>query len=219
MLIFSSCQSNWLATKVKFFKYFFHFSAWLYLFGVVLISPYEVLADVVSADNVMNLSIELESSQPSKPQVSSSKRQPTLETLLGKKIVTILQSPDIAESYLVEPELAFDTSDKRKLAGFRITQNGSTLTADQVKQFQTIVFDLKNYSIDKIKKCTFRPGLGLLFEKDQQQVEFLLSVGCDKWLFMHGDQVKEGDYFESAKQPLLALWRTLFPSELEKGSR
>jgi hypothetical protein len=133
-----------------------------------------------------------------------------VEEFLTKEIADVLQHPDIVESYLVQPELDFNISDKCQLAGFRIVQNGPKLTTEQIEQFKAIVSDDKSYATS-IKKCVFRPELGLLFKKDKQQVEFLLSTGCDKWLFMSADQRKQGDYRDSAKASLLKLRDTLFP--------
>jgi hypothetical protein len=152
------------------------------------------------------------SSSPN-PSTTEQPVQNTPGKFLGERIIGVLENPDSVESYLVYPELdERGTSDKCQLAGFRIIQSGPKLTTEQIGQFKAIVSDDKSYATS-IKKCVFRPELGLLFKKDKQQVEFLLSMGCDKWLFVSADQRKQGDYRDSAKASLLELRDALFPTK------
>jgi len=176
------------------------------LIGIILISSSlaAVAIEEPQEPSVTPLVNPQPSSQPTAPV------QNAVEEFLTKEIADVLQHPDIVESYLVEPELDLNVSDKCQLAGFRIAQNGTKLTAEQIEQFKAIVSDNKSYATS-IKKCVFRPELGLLFKKGKQQVEFLLSMGCDKWLFVSADQRKQGDYRDSAKASLLKLRDTLFP--------
>ena len=150
---------------------------------------------------------------PHPPSQPPAPIQNAVEEFLTKEIVNLLENPDSVESFRVHPELEErSASDKCQLAGFRIVESGPKLTAEQIGQFKTIVFDSKSYATS-IKKCVFRPELGLLFKKGKQQVEFLLSIGCNKWLFVGADQRRQGDYRDSAKASLLELRDALFPTK------
>lgn len=163
---------------------------------------------------------EVVSEQPTVVEevVSESAVQETIESILDKEIIEILKSPEIVESYRVKPEMDFSVSDKRKLGGFNIIETGPELTIDQIKQFQAIIFDVSQYSLDEIKKCPFRPELGFVFKKGEERVEFLSSVGCDKYMIILNKAQNQGDYRSSARQPLLELRNSLFLKE-NKGVR
>jgi hypothetical protein len=158
------------------------------------------------------IGIPLISSSLTAVAIEEPQNQNAVEEFLTKEISGILQYPDIVESYLVYPELDPNVLDKPQLAGFCIVQRGPNLTTEQIEQFKTVVFDSKSYATS-IKKCVFRPELGLLFKKGKQQVEFLLSTGCDKWLFVSDGRQKQGDYRRSAKASLLKLLDALFPAK------
>ncbi len=172
-------------------------------------SPLSEEKDIVPISKTIDVVTEQQSI--AEKVVSESAVQETIENILSAEIVDVLKSPKIAESYRVQPSMDFSVSDKRKLGGFRIIENGPALTQEQIKQFQTIVLDTNQYSLDQIKKCPFRPELGFLFEKDGKRVEFLLSMGCDKYLVVQDKVEKQGDYHNSARQPLLELRNALFP--------
>jgi len=177
----------------------------------------------VEKEDIATQTQESETSLPPTQEAETSlppvsEPQETIDGILDKGIIEILKSPEVVESYRVQQEIDSSVSDKRKLGSFNIIETGPELTAEQIKQFQAIIFDVSKYSLDQIKKCPFRPELGFIFKKGEERVEFLSSIGCDKYIIIHNETQNQGDYRNSARQPLLELRNSLFLKK-DKGVR
>ncbi|MBF0287047.1 MAG: hypothetical protein HQM14_04455 [SAR324 cluster bacterium] len=132
-----------------------------------------------------------------------------VQQFLGESLLEILQAPNHVESYLVEPK---KKEAPNRLHDFPIIGKGPRLADSALLQFQTLVFDEKNYIWDYAKKCPFFPESGLRFVKGKEEAIVLLSMSCQQWVFVHKGETKLED-FDPAYLPILQLLQELFPKE------
>jgi len=157
-----------------------------------------------------NRTQEIASQAEKKSDDSTKENFDSVKNFLGLKMSTILSEPDRVESFLVKPELADKpTAENQVLNGFPIKKIGSQLNDEQIKTFQKFIFDEKSYNFEVVKKCLFRPDLGLRFSKGEETVIVLLSFSCELWQFSHRDIQKIED-FDSITEKLLEFQNVLF---------
>ena len=131
---------------------------------------------------------------------------------LGEEVVNTIRTPDRVASIRIDGGLDERGKPGEKVADFPIIANGPDLTADQVRELQSLIFDATNYEFDSAKGCEFMPGVVFRFEKGSDLVDVLLCFSCDEWAFLRNGNWKIEDN-DRARSRLLALAKAAFPDD------
>lgn len=102
---------------------------------------------------------------------------------------------------------------KENLESYAIIKKGKSLSADQVKKLQAIIFNASTYNFNLQKKCMFQPYVGFIFEKDGKQAHALFCFSCNEVAFgREGNQGNLED-FDAARKDMIALSFEVFPGD------
>jgi hypothetical protein len=143
----------------------------------------------------------------------TSKSGNKLDDFLGE-MKPILEGVTKVEAYLVGAQPAGeDVQAESQLGGYPVLKEPVVLSAEQLKQAQTLVLDEKSYFWGPLhKKCMLAPKVAFRFIKGNEEVSVLFSTYCNMWTFAYQDKLNTQDYAPVA-EAVNKLLSTLFPAE------
>lgn len=138
---------------------------------------------------------------------------PRVQEFLSCEVIRILAKPDRVQSFRVKSEPNPAVPESERLGNYPIEPGGAGahLSAEQLKNLQSLLFSEKSYVFDAEKRCKFRPEIGLHFIRGQEAVDVLFSFDCELWLFIHKGKEKLED-FDPVRKQLKELRKSLFPT-------
>ena len=138
---------------------------------------------------------------------------PRVQEFLSCEVIRILAKPDRVQSFRVKSEPNPAVPESERLGNYPIEPGGAGahLSAEQLKNLQSLFFSEKSYVFGAEKRCKFRPEIGLHFIRGQEAVDVLFSFDCELWLFIHKGKEKLED-FDPVRKQLKELRKSLFPT-------
>jgi len=107
--------------------------------------------------------------------------------LIGKQTISDILLSDSIKSYLINPFESPTDSDTLHsyIAGHKIIKESQKLSNSQNNLLKTWLSDTNSYRFDLSNTCLFKPKIAFRFFHSEAKTTVLLSLDCNKWVFIN----------------------------------